>query len=90
LPGDPPDKIQHILAFLTLAALAAVAYPRTSLLRIGVLLSTFGVLIELVQLIPALNRDGDPTDWIADTLAIAVVATGVWAVRHWRRGMAAD
>jgi hypothetical protein len=90
LPGDPSDKMQHILSFLTLTALAAVAYPRTSLLRIGVLLSAFGVLIELVQLVPALNRDGDPIDWVADTLAITLAAVGVWAMRRWPRGAGRD
>ena len=90
LPGDPSDKILHTLAFLTLTALAAAAYPRTSLLRIGVLLSAFGMLIELVQLIPALNRDGDPIDWIADTLAIGFVAAGIWALRRGPRGTAPD
>ena len=73
LPGEPSDKIQHILAFAVLAALAAAAYPRTGLNRILLLLSAFGALIELVQTIPALHRDGDWVDWVADTVAAAVV-----------------
>ncbi|MDP9414956.1 MAG: hypothetical protein M3Q08_12925 [Pseudomonadota bacterium] len=72
LPGNPSDKIQHILAFSVLAALAAAAYPRASLIRMGLWLSAFGALIEIVQTIPALNRDGDYVDWIADTAAAAV------------------
>jgi VanZ family protein len=73
LPGQPSDKIQHILAFTVLAGLAAAAYPRTSLVRILLLLSAFGALIEFVQTIPALHRDGDWVDWVADTLAAAFV-----------------
>lgn len=73
LPGNPSDKIQHILAFTVLAGLAAAAYPRARLVRIGLWLSAFGALIEVVQTIPALNRDGDYVDWIADTLAAAFV-----------------
>lgn len=73
LPGDPSDKVQHILAFATLATLAALAFPRVPLVRIGIALSAFGALIEFVQLIPALNRDGDLVDWLADTLAVIVV-----------------
>ena len=73
LPGQPSDKIQHILAFTVLAGLAAAAYPRARLIRILLLLSAFGALIELVQTIPALHRDGDWIDWVADTAAAAVV-----------------
>jgi VanZ family protein len=73
LPGEPSDKIQHILAFTVLAALAAAAYPRTSLLKIGLGLSAFGALIEIVQMIPILHRDAEFVDWIADTAAAAVV-----------------
>ena len=82
LPGGPSDKVQHILAFTVLAALAAAAYPRTRLLTIGIALCAFGALIELVQTIPMLHRDGDYVDWIADTLAVAVVlAIAGWARR---------
>ena len=73
LPGQPSDKIQHILAFTVLAGLAAAAYPGARLLKILLLLSAFGALIEFVQTIPALHRDGDWVDWIADTAAAAVV-----------------
>jgi VanZ family protein len=73
LPGAPSDKIQHVLAFLTLGALAFLAYPRSRPFGVGVGLSLFGALIELVQAIPALGRDSDVLDWIADTLAAALI-----------------
>ena len=82
LPGDPSDKIQHIIAFAVLAALAAAAYPRTAVLRILAGLSAFGALIEIVQSIPALHRDGDVVDWIADTLAAAAILALAALVRR--------
>ena len=76
------DKFQHLLAFATLAGLAALAWPRAELLRVGERLSFVGALIEVTQAIPALGRDCDIRDWLADTLAIAVV---LLAVAAWRR-----
>tara|TARA_R110001592_G_scaffold58295_3_gene176748 strand:- start:66 stop:431 length:366 start_codon:yes stop_codon:yes gene_type:complete len=85
LPGNPNDKLLHILAFAVLALLAAFAYPRIRLLAILVGLSLFGIMIELVQLIPALNRTADWTDWAADTLAAAAVLGCVFLLRRLRR-----
>lgn len=73
LPFEPSDKFQHGVAFMTLAALATCAYPKISLLRIGVALCLFGAAIEFFQMIPALHRDAQVSDWIAD--AAAIVAT---------------
>lgn len=84
LPGAPSDKIQHMVGFATLAALAVAAYPEKSLLTIALCLSVFGLAIELVQLIPALNRQGDAADWAADTFAVAVIVGALWTIRHLR------
>lgn len=74
LPTDQlGDKFHHILAFAVLAALALAAFPRASRWRLAERLSFFGALIEVGQSIPALHRDCDIRDWVADTLAIAVV-----------------
>lgn len=81
IPGNPSDKVQHIVAFATLALLGSVAYARVSTLRLLVGLSLFGAFIEIVQAIPALHRDSDPLDWLADTIACAVVLLAV----HWWR-----
>ena len=80
LPGHPSDKIQHIAAFATLGLLAIWAFPRSSTVKIIISLSLFGAVIEVVQAIPALHRDSDVVDWIADTLACALVLI---AVRRW-------
>lgn len=81
VPGQPNDKVQHIAAFATLALLGSLAYPAVRLLSLLVGLSLFGALIEMVQAIPALQRDSDVRDWIADTIAAAAV---LLAVRWWR------
>lgn len=81
LPGEPNDKVQHIAAFATLGLLGAWAYARARLVGIAIGLSLFGALIELVQAIPALHRDSDVLDWLADTIACVVV---LLVVRWWR------
>lgn len=67
------DKFEHMLAFATLALLARLAWPSASPWRILERLSFFGALIEVFQSIPALHRDCDPKDWVADTLAAGLV-----------------
>lgn len=79
LPAN--DKIQHMTAFATLGLLGSFAYPRLSSRRLLVGLSLFGAFIEIAQAIPALHRDSDPLDWLADTIAVAVV---LLALRWWR------
>lgn len=81
VPGAPSDKIQHMVAFATLGLLGAWAYASGSLPRLLAALSLFGALIEVVQAIPALHRDSDVKDWIADTVAAAIVLLAA----HWRR-----
>lgn len=66
------DKSEHGLAFAALAFLAALGYRDLPLPRIAERLSFLGALIELFQSIPALHRDCDFRDWIADTVAIGV------------------
>lgn len=81
LPGQPNDKVQHIMAFLMLGALAFFAFPRTGAVVLLAWLSAFGAFIEFVQMIPALHRDGDILDWIADTGAAAVILTALHLFR---------
>ena len=76
------DKAQHMLAFATLALLAALAYPKAQLFRIGERLSFLGAMVEVLQSIPALHRDCDIRDWIADTIAICVMLLIVATVRR--------
>lgn len=88
LPGEPGDKFQHVLAFAALGLLGMRAFPR---LRHGYLLAALaahGALIELVQAIPALHRDSDLKDWIADVAAVAAAIAIVRAIGLIRRGKA--
>ena len=78
------DKFEHMLAFATIALLAALSFPTARLFRIGERLSFLGALIEVLQSIPSLHRDCDIRDWIVDTLAITVVLLVVWIVRRGR------
>ena len=73
IPGVSNDKVQHIIAFLVLGTLASFAYSAVRPAYLGAGLSLFGALIEVIQLIPALHRDGDPVDWVADTAAAGLV-----------------
>lgn len=75
------DKTQHMLAFGVMTILSVMAYPNASLLRIGERLSFLGAMIELVQSIPALHRDCDIMDWVADT-AIIIVVLAVVALKR--------
>lgn len=86
IPGAPSDKVQHIMAFVALAGLGYWAYPRAQKRLLLVGLAAFGALIEVVQAIPALHRDSDPADWLADTLAATAVLTAVAIWRLTRRG----
>ena len=81
VPGEPNDKVQHMVACATLSLLGAWAYARAPLLKIAIGLSLFGALIEVVQAIPELHRDSDVLDWLADTFACAAVLLLV----RWRR-----
>jgi hypothetical protein len=83
IPGEPGDKVQHMIAFAVLALLGAQAYPRRLIvLLIG--LSAFGALIELVQLIPSLNRTADWSDLAADIMTTAAVLGVIFVVRQIR------
>jgi hypothetical protein len=85
LPPTATDKVQHVFAFLVLALLGLRAYPGARPVRLLAGLALYGALIELIQLIPALNRFSDWRDWIADLSGIAVVLAIRAVVRGLRR-----
>lgn len=90
IPGDPIDKVQHMAAFSVLTALAHAAWPAISRLRLLIILSAFGALIEVVQAIPALHRDSDWRDWVADTAAILVTLALAAVAQRLVRGRQAE
>ena len=71
-----------MFAFGTLTILSVLAFPATSLLRIGERMSFLGALIEVLQSIPSLHRDCDVMDWLADTLIIVAVLTVIVVYRR--------
>lgn len=91
LPNPPmvpaSDKAQHMAAFGVLTMLSALAYPSTPLHRLGERLSFLGAMIEVAQSIPALHRDCDILDWVADTTVIIAVLVVIAVVRG-RRAVA--
>jgi VanZ family protein len=84
----PWDKAEHFTAFYVLMGIGSAAFAKRPLWLIGLLLSGFGGLIEIVQ--GQVGRDCDVFDWIADSLGVlAVIAPSAlpwW--RAWRRGVA--
>jgi VanZ family protein len=71
LPIETSDKVQHAFTFGVLSLLALASFRRTPLVALGLGLSVFGGLIELLQLIPPLHRDSDWMDWLVDSAAVA-------------------
>ena len=79
LPVDQfGDKFEHMLAFGTLTLFAGLGFRREALWRHAERLSFLGALIEVMQSIPALGRDCDIRDWIADTAMILLVTVILW------------
>jgi VanZ family protein len=81
IPGDPGDKVQHIIAFATLTALARLAYPQVRATTLILGLALFGALIEVGQMTPGLGRDGSIDDWLADIAAVGAVLLVVEPLR---------
>jgi len=53
VPGEPNDKVQHIVAFATLSVLGSFAYPRMTLVRLLIGLSLF---LTFFVMSPVLDR----------------------------------
>ena len=79
------DKVEHIVAFAVLALLANLGFRATPRRLLVERLSFLGAAIEVVQSIPALHRDCDVRDWLADTAAIVVVTLAFAALAARRR-----
>lgn len=89
IPGQPCDKILHMLAFGTLGVLAALGFRGLSITRLFLALAAFGGAIELIQAIPMLRRDSEMGDLVADMVAaLAALVVTRWLLR-WRAGRAA-
>ena len=76
IPFQPGDKVMHMIAFATLGALAAAGWREQPLLHLFAVLAVFGGAIEVLQTIPALHRDAEAVDWMAD-MGAALLALGL-------------
>ena len=73
LLAETNDKVQHIVAFAALTALARFGFPRLHWMLILGGLTLAGATIELLQMIPALGREASWADFEADAATIAVM-----------------
>jgi multisubunit Na+/H+ antiporter MnhF subunit len=76
-PAAPPrllgtDKLEHAAAFLVLTLLAAFGWRRLPLWFIALAMITHGLLIELIQASPVLQRTMSFADVVADAAGIAL------------------
>jgi VanZ family protein len=87
LPAVPAggDKVQHLLGYGLLAAIAVQVFAtRRALLGAALALVVLGVLLELAQGLLTSTRAMDPLDALANTLGIAIgMATALLPVRDW-------
>jgi VanZ family protein len=76
------DKLQHAIAFGTLAVLAVLAYPGVSKVRMGLLLISHGVVIEVLQYFSG-YRYGDWQDALADGVGVLLgLGMAAWLMRE--------
>lgn len=71
------DKVNHMLAFLVLTGLHKLAYRRVNVWTRLAVMALLGAGIEVAQMIPALHRDADWRDWLADMLAAGTASLAV-------------
>lgn len=71
VPSAPSDKINHLIAFLELAILARLGWPRARPWPTAIALLLFGVMIEVIQA-PLPYREFSLLDILADGVGIAI------------------
>ena len=74
------DKAEHLVAYLGLALIGAAAFP-TRLARLATGLFCGGVLIEMLQSMMGLGRQGDPADVLANTMGMTTGLLAALAIR---------
>lgn len=82
--GLPWDKANHCFSFLVLTVLTGCGWPGLTAGRTAAIMLAAGIGIELVQGLPAVGRDADIWDVVAD-MAGFVLGWGVLVVAR-RRG----
>lgn len=72
--GLPWDKANHAVAFLTWTILIGCGWPKGGFRRLAMIMLGLGVAIELIQGLPAVGRDADVWDVVADMVGFATGA----------------
>lgn len=75
--GTASDKLNHIMAFVVLAILAALAFPHVRLPILFALLLVFNAFIELSQAALNVGRQPDVVDWAVGAAATVPVLIGI-------------
>lgn len=80
--GLPWDKANHAVAFVVLTMLAGRGWPDLPRTALVLTMWAAGVGIELVQGLPAVGRDADVWDVVADGVGIAAGLAGLAWLRR--------
>ena len=70
--GLPWDKANHCFSFVVLTVLTGCGWPRLTMVRLAAIMLVVGTGIELVQGLPAVGRDADVWDVVADMAGFAL------------------
>ena len=84
--GTPNDKVNHIIAFFTLAFLAKLLWPEKRIWVKALWLAAFGALIEVLQGVMKVGRNAAFDDFVADVLATAAGLIAARAILAFRSG----
>lgn len=76
------DKLQHIIAFGGVAAIGVLAFPAWSK-ALGLVLSVYGGLMEVVQGLVTTTRKASVYDWMADNVGIVLGVVLTMAFLRW-------
>lgn len=79
--GLPWDKANHAAAFAVLTGVSALGWPRAGFGRLAVIMLMAGIVIELIQGLPAVGRDADGWDVAADMAGFSLGWMGVLILR---------
>jgi VanZ family protein len=82
------DKAEHGLAYFMLSLLLGgslmMAFPHHRRIPVWVLLIgwTYGLVDELLQMLPMVHRDAELLDWVADACGVWAGVTILWLIRR--------
>jgi hypothetical protein len=76
------DKALHMLAFACLTAFGRFSFPRLSVFRLVLLLSSIGAIIEFLQAIPFVHGDPGFKDWVADIIGVGLMLALLWGAKQ--------